>query len=380
MRNFLRVLITVMLLQTVIPSFAFADDRYTWTTPEDVYAIGDLHGDLVALKTILFHMGFIDESGKWSGQKKQLVQMGDFVDKGPQSTETMLYLRELQLQAEAAGGKVTVLIGNHEMMELSGDTRVSHPNDLYAFPLEAESSDEMDGFFFGIQRRFVQYLFWGETSWDEEKRLRLANYVHQLRTSRPLSDWLYSLPAMVRINGNLFVHAGIESWAREYSIEEINDLVRAWVAFFQGRTDTAPPAATMWVIGPDGPLWTRVVGQHFEGPLGGLNRQQIVEAHLANLAAYDASRVVIGHEEVTPDKSLSHPLFADSVIRTDTGISVYYGPYRELSYYVFQGDEVKQVLVPLSETQRFVEPGRVYDNRPSVNREPIDDCIRAAVD
>jgi hypothetical protein len=50
--------------------------------PERVVAIGDIHGDLEALFSILLKSGIIDIGGKWIAANTFLVQTGDLFDKG----------------------------------------------------------------------------------------------------------------------------------------------------------------------------------------------------------------------------------------------------------------------------------------------------------
>jgi len=50
--------------------------------PERIVAIGDIHGDLEALFSILLKSGIIDINGKWVAVNTFLVQTGDIFDKG----------------------------------------------------------------------------------------------------------------------------------------------------------------------------------------------------------------------------------------------------------------------------------------------------------
>jgi hypothetical protein len=91
--------------------------------PSRIVAVGDIHGDFDAFVGILKHAGIIDTSGRWSGGTATLVQTGDYTDRGPKVREAMDFLMGLEPQAKAAGGRVAVLLGNHEVMNLIGDVR-----------------------------------------------------------------------------------------------------------------------------------------------------------------------------------------------------------------------------------------------------------------
>jgi serine/threonine protein phosphatase 1 len=91
-------------------------------TPEEVdcprpeqatYVVGDIHGraDLLALL-----LGLIDAHiGGTSSTDPHLVFVGDYIDHGPESAETLARLRELTRDFPTS---VTCLMGNHERMML----------------------------------------------------------------------------------------------------------------------------------------------------------------------------------------------------------------------------------------------------------------------
>jgi hypothetical protein len=89
------------------------------TTPRTV-VLGDLHGDSAALAGILFEAGLTDASGHWAGGESRLVQLGDCIDRGPDSEGVIATLQ--RLQAEAPPGAVVRLAGNHEMELMRGET------------------------------------------------------------------------------------------------------------------------------------------------------------------------------------------------------------------------------------------------------------------
>ena len=68
------------------------------------FAVGDIHGELDALLTVLGKLPELDEHDT-------LVFVGDYVDRGPQSAQVIAHVREL---ARGPGPKVVCLRGNHE--------------------------------------------------------------------------------------------------------------------------------------------------------------------------------------------------------------------------------------------------------------------------
>jgi len=84
---------------------------------QDLFVIGDVHGKLDHLKTLLT---------KWNPDKEQLVLLGDLIDRGDKSFGVILLARELQEQYGAV-----IIGGNHEDLFL---TWLDHPEtevDLY---------------------------------------------------------------------------------------------------------------------------------------------------------------------------------------------------------------------------------------------------------
>ena len=88
--------------------------------PLRTVVLGDLHGSLDAFRTILARGGLVDGES-WRGGRTILVQLGDVVDRGPDSIETYDFLFGLQQRAKKGKGRVVRLLGNHEVSLLEGD-------------------------------------------------------------------------------------------------------------------------------------------------------------------------------------------------------------------------------------------------------------------
>ena len=84
----------------------------------EALVIGDLHGDLESLRTILEGSGFIQKMD--SSEKAYLIFLGDYGDRGSQSAEVYYVILSLKL---AFPKQVILLRGNHE-----------GPKDLIAYP------------------------------------------------------------------------------------------------------------------------------------------------------------------------------------------------------------------------------------------------------
>ena len=75
------------------------------------YAIGDIHGSLDKLQRLMVRC-----EAHADGRPMTLVFLGDYIDRGPQSSGVLDYLIDLQARL---GGRAITLMGNHEAMALA---------------------------------------------------------------------------------------------------------------------------------------------------------------------------------------------------------------------------------------------------------------------
>ena len=100
-----------------------------FSMPEKMVVIGDLHADYEAFVFTLQKAGMISKTNHWSGRKTWLVIMGDLVDGktrigswNKDSDKKIVDLIErLMVESFKKGGKVLVLLGNHEFMNMRGN-------------------------------------------------------------------------------------------------------------------------------------------------------------------------------------------------------------------------------------------------------------------
>jgi len=317
-----------------------------------VVAVGDIHGAYAELVSILAEAGLIDHRQQWTGGDTILVQTGDFLDRGTDSLEVAELLMELQRQAPDAGGKVVVLLGNHEALNLIGDMRYVPPR-IYA-PLADGASDTRRRWECSQRVKAERKASPQQGESKNEAFLRcldhhppgLVEYFEILGPDRPLGRWLRSLPAVARIGDVLFVHGGLSPALGDWSVDEINlavhdeiaayDRMRAWLhdkglIFATSdlvETHAAAKAASAgeakvplevaafldvqnWlVLRQDGPLWFRGYS-HWSDEEGGPQVDSILER-------FGARYLVVGH---TPGKTRRiDARFGDRVFLIDTGM------------------------------------------------------------
>lgn len=172
---------------------AHADD-WRHQGVERVVAIGDVHGARDELVALLGDVGLIDDQLHWSGGRAHLVSLGDLLDRGDYGRQVMDLMMRLQQEAAAAGGAVHVLLGNHEVMNLTGDLRYVSAGDYAQFGSAARD---------GLPPGFF------------ERRAALAPDGHYGR-------WLLGLPVALVVNDTLFVHGGVSTMLEGMSLDDIN--------------------------------------------------------------------------------------------------------------------------------------------------------------
>jgi hypothetical protein len=84
-----------------------------------VHVIGDVHGELEKLRDLLRDAQLIDKAETWSCGDSTLWLMGDLVDHGPDGIGAVELVMRLQQQAATVGGRVQVLLGNHDVLLLA---------------------------------------------------------------------------------------------------------------------------------------------------------------------------------------------------------------------------------------------------------------------
>jgi hypothetical protein len=76
--------------------------------------VGDVHGELQALKEVLRALGFIDSSDHWFARDATLVFTGD-VGHGRHLQEVFDFIHRLASEAHGLGGKIVWTLGNHDL-------------------------------------------------------------------------------------------------------------------------------------------------------------------------------------------------------------------------------------------------------------------------
>lgn len=232
--------------------------RQDWQLPKTgrTFVLSDPHGRLDCLVSILQAGGVIDSNLDWSYGSDRVVLIGDVMDRGDDVTQIYWLLYMLEAQAAEAGGSLTMLYGNHEGMVMAGDLR-------YCREKYKTLADTV-----GLT---VPRLYGPDTE---------------------LGGWIGEFNTMMKIGGDLFVHAGL---SREFdelglTIPEVNDLCSE--GLFMTREERKSHSDTVYFLYRSfGPVWYRGFFQKSK-KTGARMDQNTLDGILAR---YDADRIFVGH-------------------------------------------------------------------------------------
>lgn len=253
---------------------------------DSIYVLGDIHGQYDNMVAVLGNAGLIGDDLSWTGGSHHLVVLGDMMSRGSHPTAVLWFIYRLEREAEAAGGKVHVTLGNHEFMVLMDDLR------------------------------YVQ---------NKEARIAEVHGIPYHRMFDPrhsvLGRWLASKPVAIQIDDVVMAHGGLGAEYLAYSLEALDDSVARWMGeetFYRWADDTfwenPPPVLAM-----DSVAWNRRLAFFFEptSPVWhrGYTQTQTAGDELQNtLDRHRASTHVVAH---TPVETI-HQRYGGRVILTNT--------------------------------------------------------------
>ena len=200
-------------------------------------AIGDIHGSADGLTTILQSAGLIDAQRRWVGGRARLVQTGDFLDRGATVRDVIELLMRLEEEARRAGGRVEVLFGNHEGMNVLHDVRDVSPDAYRSFAGPDAESRRAKGYITHatIARRAGKEL--NRNDWLRDHPPGFIEYLEAMGPSNRFGRWIRSRKVMTKVDDSLFMHAGLAP-ASPLTMDDVNRTVEREVRAFDDAVST----------------------------------------------------------------------------------------------------------------------------------------------
>lgn len=207
-----------------------------------IVAVGDVHGGLAEFKEILVEAGVVEATGAWVGGETVLVQVGDLIDRGPSMRGTLDFVMELEQAASKSGGRVVALLGNHEVMNLTGDLRYVVPANYAEFTNAGSEKRRADAWrqVLALRKRRARKLGQPEPPSGKESREAWLQahppgflehreaFGHGGRYGR----WLRARPALFVSQGTAFLHGGLSPALAGTPLEAIDRRVHEDLATF----------------------------------------------------------------------------------------------------------------------------------------------------
>ena len=237
---------------------------------EKIFAISDIEGNFEAMRKLLISNGVIDENYNWIFGNGHLVIAGDLFDRGLYVTEVLWLIYSLEEKAKEKGGYVHFILGNHELMNMNGNTKY-------------------------VRNKYI-----------ENAVLLKEDYKNLFSAGTELGRWLSTKNVIEKIGDNIFVHGGISDEILEtgYSLIEINDVMRKYYFLYDSVKKTDDIVMNNLFSTKKSLYWYR---GYFDSTA---TNEQVLEA----LSKYDASGIIVGHT-IVENVTL---LFDGRVIAIDT--------------------------------------------------------------
>lgn len=239
-------------------------ERPAWNDPTvygKTFAVSDLHGRFDLFAAILKTGQVINDQYEWIYGNNHLVIDGDIFDRGADVLPILWLIYKLEFEAQAAGGRVTTILGDHEEM-------VMRDNLKYTFAKYNNLSQKAMNMTYG--------KMWGLTN--------------------VMGNWLRSKNTIQIVGDNLYVHAGLIKafMERTETIPEINELVSKSIYLTKEERKKQFPdiADFLYDDDYDGPLWYRGMVKTSS------SYNPIKEADVTKLLGdYNVKRIIVGHTE-----------------------------------------------------------------------------------
>lgn len=226
--------------------------------------LSDVEGEFTNFRKILLAAGVIDEKYQWTFGQGCLVVAGDLFDRGKDVVPELWLLYKLEDEAKATGGSVRVILGNHDIMNLSGDHRYTDPKYFQSAKLLGTDCASL---------------------FDEKTEL---------------GQWLRSKNVAERIGDILVTHGGISPAVNELelSLDQLNDSCRR----YYGRNLADIPESSQPLFDDNAPFWyrgyfmtPRLSSRGIDSTLNLFSCRQILVGHTIlkkNIAMYYEGKVI----------------------------------------------------------------------------------------
>lgn len=174
---------------------SFSVQTEVYDMPARLIVLSDIEGNFEAFQMMLQGVGIVDDQFNWSFGNGHLVLLGDFFDRGLNVTECLWLIYKLEAEADAAGGKVHFILGNHEVLNLAGQTEY-------------------------VRKKYL-----------DNARVLSEDYGRLYAIDTELGRWLRTKNAVEKIGDYVFCHGGISPQLvqTKLTLPDINRIARLYL-------------------------------------------------------------------------------------------------------------------------------------------------------
>ena len=227
---------------------AIENEASVYPQSEKTLFISDIEGEFAGFRKLLIAAKVMDEGYNWTYGANTLVIPGDLFDRGKDVVPELWLLYKLEDEAKAAGGSLQVILGNHVIMNLTGDHRYT------------------DGKYF-------------KNAW-----LLKTNCTQLFGRDTELGRWLRSKNIIEKTGNVLVMHGGLspEILGKKQSVDQMNTECRPYYDAVRRQI----PDSLQVFFGPKALFWYR----------GYFIQPKISMAQLdSTLAFYHCRYILVGH-------------------------------------------------------------------------------------
>jgi hypothetical protein len=194
------------------------------SSPARIVAVSDVHGAYDSFVSILKATRVLDDKLAWTGGRATLVVVGDVLDRGSDSRRVLELLMRLEAEAKAAGGRAQLVLGNHEIMNLTGELDYVASDDYAAYAAEESATERAaalarfraahagaagddDALAADFARRYPPGFFAQRAAFASGGRF---------------GAWLTKQPVLLVLGDTVFVHGGLPAGVAGKSAADVN--------------------------------------------------------------------------------------------------------------------------------------------------------------
>ena len=217
-------MLSALALSLPTSTFLIAQPTPAVPPPTRIVAVSDVHGAYDSFVSVLKTAQVVDDKLAWSGGRATLVVVGDVLDRGSGSRRVLELLMRLEREASAAGGRAQLVLGNHEVMNLTGELDYVSSEDYAAYAAEESAAERAAALArFRAARADAPG---GEDAVSAEFARRYPPGFFAQRAAFAsggrFGAWLVRQPVLLVLGDTVFVHGGLPGGVAGMSANDVN--------------------------------------------------------------------------------------------------------------------------------------------------------------